>query len=108
MLDQAERWRTSRIHFHGVRVTNVKIDLTRYPGLPWPLRAMYSVKSAFSVSPAEMARTYVWLATGDGARIGTDSYWDRIGKSAPVSRWASKPENRAALDALTRAQLHAS
>jgi NAD(P)-dependent dehydrogenase (short-subunit alcohol dehydrogenase family) len=108
MLGQAERWRTSRVTFHGVRVTNVKIDLARYPGLAWPLRAMYAVKSAFSVSPAEMARTYVWLATADGGRIGTGGYWDRIAAPVPVSRWASNPENRAALDALTRAQLHAS
>ena len=105
MLSQAERWRSSRVQFHGVRVTNVKIDLARYPGLAWPLRAMYAVKSAFSVSPTEMARTYVWLATDDGGRLGTGGYWDRIGDSAQVSRWASNPENRAALDVLTRAQL---
>jgi len=105
MLNQAERWRTSRLLFHGVRVTNVKIDLERYPGLPWTRRAMYAVKSAFSISPAEMARTYVWLATEDSGRIGTGGYWDGIGKPAPVSRWASSSENRLGLDALTRRQL---
>lgn len=105
MLGQAERWRASRVHFHGVRVTNVKIDVTRYPGLAWPLRAMYAVKSAFSISPGEMARTYVWLATGEAGRTTTGGYWDRMGEVAPVSRWASSPENRAALDALSRAQL---
>jgi NAD(P)-dependent dehydrogenase (short-subunit alcohol dehydrogenase family) len=107
MLGQAERWRTSHVRFHGVRVTNVKVDLTRYPGLAWHLRAMYAVKSAFSLSPGEMALTYVWLATSEAGRTVTGGYWDRVGKAAPVSRWAANPENRAALDALARAQLQA-
>lgn len=105
MLTEAERWSISRLLFHGVRVTNVKIDLSRYPGLGWPLRAMYAVKSAFSISPTEMARTFAWLATEDAGRIGTGRYWDGIGKPAPVSRWVSSSENRRLLDEVTRRQL---
>jgi NAD(P)-dependent dehydrogenase (short-subunit alcohol dehydrogenase family) len=105
MLHEAERWRASPVRFHGVRVTNVKVDTRRYPGLAWPLRAMYAVKSAFSITADEMARTYVWLATEDAARSSTGGYWDGIGVTASVSRWAAQPEHRAALDALTREQL---
>ncbi len=107
MLHEADRWRDTGVRFHGVRVTNVKVDTARYPGLAWPLRAMYAVKSAFSLSPEEMAKTYVWLATSAEAGASTGGYWDRPGVPAPVSRWAAVPQNREALAALTREQLQA-
>lgn len=105
MLTQAERFRDGGPRFHGVRVTNVKIDLARYPGLAWPFRAMYAVKSAFSISPAEMARAYTWAVTDAAAGAETGGYWDAPARPAAVSRWARDASNRAALDALTRRQL---
>lgn len=104
MLDMAERWHDSGLHFFGVRVTNVKIDLSRYPGLPWFLRAAYAIKSRFSISPAEMARTYAWLATSEDS-LDSGSYWDAPFVEAAVSRWASVPRNRATLAELTNARL---
>ncbi len=105
MLHEADRWRDTRVRFHGVRVTNVKVDTARYPGLAWPLKAMYALKSAFSISPEEMAKTYVWLATAAEPGESTGGYWDREGVPAPVSHWASVPAHREALAAYTRGQL---
>lgn len=105
MLTLAERWRDTRVRVHGVRVTNVKIDLARYPGIAWHLRAMYGLKSMFSITPDEMARTYSWLATSPDAAAATGGYWDAPGKPAPVSKWAGVAENRERLDAFLRGQL---
>jgi NAD(P)-dependent dehydrogenase (short-subunit alcohol dehydrogenase family) len=44
-----------------VRVTNVKIDIRRYPDLSALQRLAYGLKSRFSITPEEMARTYVYL-----------------------------------------------
>lgn len=58
MLTQAERFRDGGPRFHGVRVTNVKIDLARYPQP--------------RVAPARDVRGEVCLlhlARGDGARV---------------------------------------
>jgi NAD(P)-dependent dehydrogenase (short-subunit alcohol dehydrogenase family) len=105
MLQLAERHRGTALLALGVRVTNVKVDLARYPGLAWPLRLAYALKSRFSISPDEMAKTYVWLATAPRDTLPTGSYWDAVDRPASVSRWAAEPEHRVALEALTRAQL---
>lgn len=104
-IHQAERHRDSALRFHAVRVTNVKVDLARYPGLAWPIRATYALKSAFAISPEEMAKTYSWLADDEAARAVNGGHWDAPSKPAPVPAWAANAGHRAALDALTRAQL---
>lgn len=105
MLHEAERHRGDKVRFHAVRVTNVKIDLTRYPNLPWPLRALYRFKSLFSITPEEMAKTYIWCATSDEAGASTGGYWDAPARAAPLSRWANDARCREALAQLTRTQL---
>ncbi len=66
---------------------------------------MYAVKSAFSITPAEMARAYTWAVTDAAAGAETSGYWDAPARPAAVSRWARDASNRAALDALTRRRL---
>ena len=53
------------ITFNAVRVTNVKIDINKYPYINSFLKTMYKFKSLFSISPEEMAKTYVKLAIND-------------------------------------------
>lgn len=111
MVDLAESLKTTSIRVHGVRVTNVKIDLDRYPHLGRLARYAYALKSRFSITPEEMARTYVWAATASAPAtpaVSTGGYFDGIDRPAPLSRWALAPANRAALMALTRRQLSAS
>ena len=105
MLNLAERLHDTPVKVFGVRVTNVKVDITRYPGLSWLMRTMYAMKSAFSISPEEMARTYTWLAVGDEPAAQTGTYWDRIGVPAKVSAWAADPGNRALLAEWTARQI---
>ncbi|MEZ4407061.1 MAG: SDR family NAD(P)-dependent oxidoreductase [Polyangiales bacterium] len=105
MLHLAERLRDTPVRVHGVRVTNVKIDLARYEGLSWAERTAYAIKSRFSITPDEMARTYTWLCVDDAPGQSTGGYWDAIDTPVEPSRWARDPAHRAALDALTRRQI---
>ncbi len=65
MLSLALRKRLaeSAVSVYAVRVTNVKIDLTRYPNLSPMLKTMYRFKSKFSIAPEDMAAVYTALAT---------------------------------------------
>lgn len=55
----------SNISVYALRVTNVKVDISRYPNINSFLKFMYSIKSKFSISPHEMATAYTALATGE-------------------------------------------
>lgn len=65
MLSLALRDRTQDANpsVFAVRVTNVKIDMARYPDISPLLKALYRVKRRFSISPDEMAKVYTALAT---------------------------------------------
>jgi NAD(P)-dependent dehydrogenase (short-subunit alcohol dehydrogenase family) len=53
------------VSVYDVRVTNVKVDITRYGNISPVLKLMYKMKSKFSISPDEMAKVYTELATGE-------------------------------------------
>lgn len=55
----------SSIKIQAVRVTNVKIDMNRYPNINSFLKFIYKIKSFFSISPNEMAEVYNKLAFND-------------------------------------------
>lgn len=54
------------VRIQAVRVTNVKVDLSRYDRLPAIMKKAYAIKSKFSISPEAMARIYTVLATENG------------------------------------------
>ena len=66
MLSLFMREQYKDIRIQAIRVTNVKIDMSRYDNLPDIMKRAYSIKSKFSISPEEMARVYSILATEDG------------------------------------------
>ena len=73
----AEQLQETAVTVNSIRVTNVKIDVdARYPGVPKLLRKMYSLKSRFSISPAEMAKTYTYLALSPQVSQTTGKYYD--------------------------------
>ena len=63
-LYQKEQLKNTSISIYGIRVTNVKIDMTRYSNISSILKFMYSIKSKFSISAEEMAKVYTKLAIG--------------------------------------------
>jgi NAD(P)-dependent dehydrogenase (short-subunit alcohol dehydrogenase family) len=97
----AEHYRGTPITANCVRVTNVRIDVDRYPDLrPWQ-RRLYAIKSRFSITPDTMAETYVSLAL-DPALVGTSGgYVDERRRSVRPNAWARDPRHVQAVMALT-------
>ncbi len=51
------------VSVQAVRVTNVKVDITRYTNLSAAQKGLYKLKSRFSMTPEAMASVYTALAT---------------------------------------------
>lgn len=66
MLSLYMREEYKDVKVQAIRVTNVKIDISRYDNLPAIMKKAYSLKSKFSISPEEMAYLYTMLAVEDG------------------------------------------
>jgi NAD(P)-dependent dehydrogenase (short-subunit alcohol dehydrogenase family) len=80
-----ERLAGRPVSVYCVRVTNVKIDLERYPGISSLQKAMYRMKSKFSISPDDMAKVYTELAAGDKR---TGFYYDEKMREVQANRHA--------------------
>ena len=76
-----------------VRVTNVKIDINRYPSVSSFLKWLYSIKSRFSISPERMAETYVWLALSPDVAGTSGGYFDENRQRVGSNRYSTDPSN---------------
>lgn len=72
----AKKLSDTSITVNCVRVTNVKIDIKRYPNLSALMKFMYSIKRKLSISPDEMAKTYTYLATSTDLKNTTGKYFN--------------------------------
>jgi len=66
MLSLYMRKHWKGIKVQAIRVTNVKVDMSRYNHLNTFMKNLYKIKSRFSISPEEMAKVYTALSTEDG------------------------------------------
>ena len=66
MLSLYMRKHWKGIKVQTIRVTNVKVDMSRYNHLNTFMKNLYKIKSKFSISPEEMAKVYTALSTEDG------------------------------------------
>lgn len=79
---------------NAIRVTNVKIDIdSRYPNTSKLSRAMYRLKSKFSITPEEMAQTYTHLALSDELSQVTGTYFDDPRHIVKPSKYSRDKEN---------------
>ena len=97
----ANRYHGSAKTANSVRVTNVKIDLDRYPNLTNLQKRLYRIKSRFSISPAQMAEVYTWLAIAPELRTTTGEYFDEKMNRVKAGASASDDANIEAVMALT-------
>ncbi len=93
----AEKLKSTRITVNCVRVTNVKIDVSRYPNLSHAARAAYELKSRKSISPQQMAQTYVWLADAPELDGVTGKYFDHHNQEVKSSQYSRNPQQIEAL-----------
>ncbi len=84
-----------------IRVTNVKIDLERYPNLSKLSRLLYSLKSRSSISPEQMAEAYVRLATSPHYNETNGRYLDEKLAEVDSSPYSRNPEQIEKLMQLT-------
>lgn len=89
----SEQLRDTNISVNCIRVTNVKIDTDRYPNISGFMKFLYSIKSKFSISPEEMAKTYTHLASSPDLNSTTGKYFNEKNKIVKSSAYSMKKEN---------------
>jgi NAD(P)-dependent dehydrogenase (short-subunit alcohol dehydrogenase family) len=90
----AERLRGTGVTVHCVRVGNVAIPDERLSHLPGWMLKMYEFKRKFSMTPEEMAETYVWLAADPVGEQQTGKYWDAPGVEVKANKNAYNKETQ--------------
>jgi NAD(P)-dependent dehydrogenase (short-subunit alcohol dehydrogenase family) len=83
----------TRVTANCIRVTNVKIDLERYPDLSRADRWAYALKSRSSISPEDMAATYTWLATSPEVTEVSGKYFNENNREVHSSRYSRQTEH---------------
>lgn len=97
----SEKLNDTDITVNCVRVTNVKIDTSRYPNISGFMKFLYSIKSRFSISPEDMAKTYTYLASSPDINKTTGKYFNEKNKIVTSSPYSMKKENIDAVMELT-------
>lgn len=98
----AEQCKPTNITVNCIRVTNVKVDLQRYPNLSAFMKFMYSIKSRFAISPEKMAETYTYVATSPSIATVTGHFFNEKNQMVSSSRYSKNRRNSNALMELTR------
>lgn len=101
----SEKLKDTAITVNCVRVTNVKIDLRRYPDVSEFMKFMYSLKSKFSITPEKMAETYAYLATSEELNSVSGKYFNEKNKMVSSSKYSNNKQNIDALMNLTEKYL---
>ena len=97
----AEQLKETDITVNCIRVTNVKVDTGRYPDISQFMKFLYSIKSRFSISPEDMAKTYIYLATSPELAKISGKYFNEKNKIVDSSLYSTAKENIKAVMELT-------
>ncbi len=89
----SEQLKDTDITVNCIRVTNVKVDTSRYPNISGFMKFLYAMKSKFSISPEDMAKTYVYLATSSDLNSVTGKYFNEKNKPVLSSSYSMKKKN---------------
>jgi NAD(P)-dependent dehydrogenase (short-subunit alcohol dehydrogenase family) len=89
----SQKLRGTSVTANCVRVTNVKVDLSRYPELSAISRFVYKLKSKASISPEQMARTYAYLALSDDVKGVSGKCFDEKNQVVSVNSYTADPNN---------------
>lgn len=97
----AERLKESSVTVNSIRVTAVQIDISRHPDISAFSRWVYSLKSKMSLTPAEMAETYTYLATSEKVKGITGKYYNEKQSEVKSNQYTYNKVNIMALMELT-------
>jgi len=98
----AEKLENTNVTANCIRVTAVKVDLSRYPDLSSFMKWVYSIKARKALSPEIMAETYTDLASSPEYRNITGKYFDEKSREINSPRYCRKRENIRAVMELTK------
>jgi NAD(P)-dependent dehydrogenase (short-subunit alcohol dehydrogenase family) len=101
----SEKLKSTNITVNSIRVTNVKIDIKRYPNISSIYKFLYKIKSGFSITPDVMAEVYTYLATSKEVEGITGKYFDHHKKYVQSSKYSYIKENIDGLMKLTEKYL---
>lgn len=93
----ADKLKDTGITVNSIRVTNVKVDLNRYPDLGALMKWMYSIKSKKSISPAQMAEAYTWLATSSELKGVTGKYFNEKNREVKSIKYTYEKDSQQAV-----------
>ena len=78
----------TQITVNCLRVTNVKVDLDRFPDISKTMKFIYSLKSRNSISAEEMAKSYVYLACSNDLKGTTGKYFNEKNETVNSSSYS--------------------
>ena len=93
----ADQLKNTTVTANCIRVTNVKVDVSRYSNISAFMKWVYKLKSKSALSPKEMAQTYTWLATAPKLANITGKYFNEKKQEVQASAYSRKKENIEAL-----------
>jgi NAD(P)-dependent dehydrogenase (short-subunit alcohol dehydrogenase family) len=74
-----------------IRVSNVKIDLDRFPDTALWMKRIYRLKAHFSIPPEQMAETYIRAATDEALKDRSGKYLAYPLKEVAIPAYARDP-----------------
>lgn len=98
----SEQLKATPVTVNCIRVTNVRIDITRYPDLSNFLKWLYSIKSKKSITPQQMANTYTYAAISPELKGKTGLYLDEHNKPVKSVNYTYDAAIQKQLMAVTR------
>jgi NAD(P)-dependent dehydrogenase (short-subunit alcohol dehydrogenase family) len=102
----AEKLKDTNITVNCVRVTAVKIDISRHPELSNFTKWVYAQKSKQSIDPEQMAKTYAYLAINDEVMNVSGKYFDEKNKYVKSNKYTYDKNNIKAVMELTSRYLN--
>lgn len=89
----AQKQKGNNITANCIRVTNVKIDIDRYPNISAFMKWVYKLKSKSAISADKMARTYTYLATNQDLSSVTGKYFTEKNEIVSSSKYSMDKTN---------------
>lgn len=85
----AQKQKVNNVTANCIRVTNVKIDIDRYPNVSPFMKWVYKLKSKSAITPEQMAKTYTYLATASELKDVTGAYFDEKNQQVSSSKYST-------------------
>jgi len=98
----AEQLKDTPVTVNCIRVTNVKIDLERYPDISKLAWLAYKLKSKSALSAEDMAKTYTWLATSEEVAKTSGKYFNEKNREVNSGKYSCDSEHWDQLMELTK------